>query len=69
MSDALAGPESQTQARLKLDEHNSPVLELFANDAFGGKAQAITVETQRGFKIINAESDNCDSRFHMTWLP
>jgi hypothetical protein len=46
MSDALAGPESQTQARLKLDEHNSPVLELFANDAFGGKTQAITVETQ-----------------------
>ncbi len=64
MDDALARPESQAEARLQINEYNSPMLELFTCDALGSKAQPITVEVQRNFKIINADSDDGDSWLH-----
>ena len=63
MGDALARPQGQTQARLELDEHDSPVLELFADDAFCRKAQAVTVEAQGSVKVVDADRDDGDSWF------
>jgi hypothetical protein len=50
---------------LKLNEYNRPIFELFADDALGWKTQAIAVESQRCFEVIDTNSDDCDSRLHM----
>jgi hypothetical protein len=68
MTNALARPQCETQAGLKLNEHNRPILKLFTDDAFGGKSQALLVEAQRGFKIVDANGDYGDSWLHVISL-
>ena len=58
-------PQSETQAALKLDEYNGAIFEPFADDALGWETQAIAVEAQRRFEVIDANGDHCDSRLHM----
>jgi hypothetical protein len=50
---------------LKLNENDSPILELFADDTFGRETQPLTIKVQRCFEVVDAKSDNCDSRLHM----
>jgi hypothetical protein len=66
MANAFAGPESQAQPRLQLNEHNCSILELLSNDTLGRKTQAIPIKTQRCLEISDAKSDYCDTRFHVS---
>ena len=45
------------------------MLELFANDAFCGKAKPIAIEGQRFFEIVNADPDDCYSWLHVQFSP
>jgi hypothetical protein len=68
MADARSRPQGETEAWLKLNEHNSPVFELFADDAIGWEPQAVLIKAQRGCQVANANGDNRDSWLHTTLL-
>src|SRR6185503_11365876 len=52
------------QTLTQLEEDDSAVLELLANDAVGRPAQAVAVEGQRSLQIVDTQGDQCDPRFH-----
>jgi len=68
MTDTPPRPQRQTQTGLKLYEDHSPILELFANDALGWKAQTFAVETQRYFEVVYADGDDSYSWLHLFLL-
>lgn len=41
------------------------MLELFAEDAFSRKAEAITIEAERSIEVIDAEGNDCNAWLHL----
>src|SRR5262249_1007078 len=62
VSNALSRPEREFQAALQVEESDRAILELGADNAFGLQAQTVPVEPDRPLEIVNAKSDERDSR-------
>ena len=60
----LAHPQSKPQARLKVEECDSPELKLFANDSIRPQPQAISIESKGSIQIIDTDGYDVDSWFH-----
>jgi hypothetical protein len=64
VSKALPRPNGEFQAGLQIKEGNSPMVELFANDALRRQAETIAVEMYRPFQVVSAEGNNCNAWLH-----
>jgi hypothetical protein len=64
VSETLARPDCEFQARLQIEEGHGPMLEFRANDAFCWQAKTIAIEIHRPFQVVNAEGNNRNARFH-----
>src|SRR5262249_52618618 len=65
---AFARPNRQLHSVLQVKESHRPIVELFADNAFGHKAQPIAIEPKRPLQVIDNDRDNGDPRFHATPL-
>ena len=66
VGDVRALEDRELQAAGKLEEGDGAMLELGADDAFGRQAQAVAVESERRFEIIDAKRDDGDASFHFS---
>lgn len=60
----VARPKRQLQARLELKECDRPMLKLPTDDSLGRLAQAVPVECDRRFQVVNAECDQRNAWLH-----
>jgi hypothetical protein len=67
IGEAFAGINCKLQPGLQLKERDSPVLELFSDDALGSQPEAALVEFQGAIEIVDSESDKGDSGLHDTF--
>jgi hypothetical protein len=68
MRNTLARPERQFQSALQVKKGYRAVLEFFADNAFGWKTQAIPIEINRPFQVVNAEGNYRNTRLHVVGL-
>lgn len=68
VAEARAGPERESETRLKVEEGNRSVVELLTNDSIGREAEPIAVERDRARQIVYAESDDGQARMHSMCL-
>jgi hypothetical protein len=61
MGERCAGPNGQLQTMLKIEEGDSAMLELRADDALRRQTESIPIKLQRSFQIIDTESNHGDS--------
>ena len=64
MSQTLAGPDCQLQARLEIEEGYRSVFEFLSDDTGSLESEAIPIKPKRALQIVNAEGDDCKSRSH-----
>jgi hypothetical protein len=64
MGDVGAFEDRELQAVPQIEEGDSAVLELLADDAFGRKPQSVSVEFERRLQIIDTKRDDTDASFH-----
>jgi hypothetical protein len=57
-------PDSELEAGLEVEECDSSMLELGADDPLGRKPKAVAVEHERPLQIIDAQGDQCDAGLH-----
>ena len=63
---ALAGPECQLEAGLQGEERDRSVLELGTDDALRIEAEAIPIEGDRAFEVVDAEGDESNAWLYGT---
>lgn len=56
--------QGKFQPRLHVEERNGAMLELLADDAGRGEAEAVAVEGDGSFEVVDAEGDESNARFH-----
>src|SRR5262245_19402813 len=61
---ARTRPERELQSGLEIEESDGTVLELSADDAFGLQPEAVTVEPDRSFQIIDAQGQDGNPWLH-----
>jgi hypothetical protein len=54
---ARAGPESQPQSGLQVEEGDGSVLELVSDDSLRFQAESIPIETHGALQVVDAERD------------
>lgn len=64
--DVAAREERQLQARLQVEEGDGALLELRAEDALGRETQAVAIEADGRFEIVDAEGN--DAERGVSWL-
>ena len=64
MRNVGARPERELEAGLQVEEDDSAMLELLADDALRGQAEAVAVEDERPLQVVDAEGNEGDARFH-----
>ena len=65
---APARPKRQLQPGLEIEERDSAILELGADDALRTEAKAISVEGYRTLEVADAQSEQGDVRIHRRTL-
>src|SRR5262249_36798352 len=63
-TNARAVPQRQHQAPVEREKGHAAVLELLAHDARCRPAEAIAIEGQRAFEVVDAQRHHRDPRFH-----
>ncbi|MNT93368.1 hypothetical protein D3C72_2348250 [compost metagenome] len=63
-----ARPDCQLQSGLQVEEGHGAVLELLADDACGGQAQAVAVEAHRTLQVIDTQRDQRNPGSHGGFL-
>ena len=53
-----------TGSTRKLDKDHGSIRQLLADDSFGGETQAVAIESQGSFQIIDPEGDDSDAWLH-----
>ncbi len=55
--EALARPQGQLEARLQIEESDSAILELAADDSLGAEAQTVAIERDGALEIIDPQGE------------
>jgi len=62
-------PDRELQTAGQVEERNSAVFKFATDDAFGGEAKSVPIESQRSFEVCYAQCYDGDARLHDHTLP
>ena len=58
------GQSASLQPALQFEERDRAVLELRSDDSFGHEAEAVAIEGDRPFEIVDGQGEDGDARLH-----